>query len=91
LKEQSGKRPHLLFYALNTLEEATFREEIEALTHTLKLEVVYVLQDPSEKWNGESGYITKEILDRQTMEKQLVRRLSRLGYQVELRPWSQAG
>ncbi len=26
--------------------------------------MVYVLRDPPEKWDGESGYITKEILDR---------------------------
>jgi 3-phenylpropionate/trans-cinnamate dioxygenase ferredoxin reductase subunit len=62
--ERSDKRPYLLFYAINTWEEATFREEIEELTHTLKLEVVYVLRNPPEKWNGESGYITKETLDR---------------------------
>ena len=26
--------------------------------------MVYVLRNPPEKWNGESGYITKELLDR---------------------------
>ncbi len=34
------------------------------MTHHLKLKVVYVLQDPPENWQGESGYVTKEILAR---------------------------
>ena len=34
------------------------------MTHTLKLEVVYVLRNPPEQWKGESGYITREILAR---------------------------
>ena len=62
--ERSDRRPYLLFYAINTWDEATFREEIDELTHTLTLEVVYVLRDPPEQWTGESGFLTKEILER---------------------------
>jgi predicted ferric reductase len=62
--ERGDTRPYLLFYAIDSWEDATFRDEIEALTHKLKLEVVYVLRNPPEKWKGESGYITKGILDR---------------------------
>ena len=62
--ERGDTRPLYLFYAIDNWEGATFREEIEELTHKLKLEVVYVLRNPPEKWNGESGYITREILDR---------------------------
>jgi transposase len=39
----------------------------------------------------ELGETYFEARNRQTLAKQLVRRLSRLGYQVQLRPWSQAG
>jgi predicted ferric reductase len=62
--ERGDTRPYLLFYAIDTWKDATFREEIEALTNTLTLDVVYILRNPPEKWNGESGYITKEILNR---------------------------
>jgi 3-phenylpropionate/trans-cinnamate dioxygenase ferredoxin reductase subunit len=61
---RSDMRPYVLFYAIGTWEEATFREEIETLSNTLKLEVVYILSNPPEKWQGESGYITREILER---------------------------
>jgi len=57
--ERGDTRPLLLIYAVDTWEGATFREEIEELTHHLKLKVVYVLQDPPENWQGESGYVTK--------------------------------
>ena len=32
--ERGDTRPYVLFYAINTWEEASFREEIDALTHT---------------------------------------------------------
>ena len=50
--------------ATDNWEGATYREELEELTHQLKLEVVYVLRDAPENWKGESGYITREILAR---------------------------
>jgi 3-phenylpropionate/trans-cinnamate dioxygenase ferredoxin reductase subunit len=62
--ERGDTRSLKLFYAIDNWEDATFREEIEELTHELKLEVVYVLRNPPEMWKGESGYITKEILER---------------------------
>lgn len=62
--ERGDRRPLLLIYAVDTWEGATFREEIEELTRQLTLRVVYVLQTPPEGWQGESGYVTKEILAR---------------------------
>jgi predicted ferric reductase len=64
LAERGDTRPLLLLYAVNTWEDATFREEIEQLTKRLKLKVVYVLLNPPENWQGERGYITQEILAR---------------------------
>ena len=61
---RGDNRPLLLIYAVNNWEGATFREEIEELTHQLKLKVVYVLRNPPDDWKGESGYVTKEILER---------------------------
>lgn len=62
--QRGDRRPLLLIYAVDTWEGATFREEIEELTHQLKLQVVYVLRNPPENWKGESGFVTKEILER---------------------------
>jgi predicted ferric reductase len=58
-------RPLLLIYAADNWEGVTFREELEELTQRLKqLKVVYVLRNPPENWQGESGYVTKELLAR---------------------------
>ncbi len=58
-------RPLLLLYAADNWEGVTFREELEELSQRLKqLKVVYVLRNPPENWQGESGYVTKELLAR---------------------------
>ena len=62
--ERGDNRPLLLIYALDSWEGATFREELEALTNQIKLKVVYVLRNPPADWKGESGFVTKEILER---------------------------
>lgn len=64
LAERGDTRPLLLIYAANTWEDITFREEIEELTEHLNFKVVYVLRNPPENWEGESGYVTREILER---------------------------
>ncbi len=62
--ERGDNRPLLLLYAVDTWEGATFREELAELTNQIKLEVVYVLRNPPADWKGESGFVTKEILER---------------------------
>jgi 3-phenylpropionate/trans-cinnamate dioxygenase ferredoxin reductase subunit len=64
LKNRADNRPLLLIYANNVWEDITFREEIEALKSDLNLEVVHVLAYPPEDWQGESGFITQDILER---------------------------
>ncbi|MBL0361136.1 MAG: hypothetical protein IPP70_08780 [Elusimicrobia bacterium] len=41
-----------------------FREELERLRGELALTVVPVLETPPPGWTGETGYISREILDR---------------------------
>ncbi len=62
--DRKDDRPFTLIYANNTWEEVTFREEIEELKDKLDLSVVYVIKDPSEDWQGETGYVDKELLAR---------------------------
>jgi predicted ferric reductase len=64
LAERGDDRPLLLIYASKTWEDVIFREEIEALEQRLPLKVVHVIEQPHEGWNGERGFVTKEILDR---------------------------
>jgi predicted ferric reductase len=58
------RRPFVLIYGNVRHEEIAFRDELETLTNELELKVVHVLSEPEPEWTGESGNITKEILDR---------------------------
>lgn len=64
LKERDDPRTVLLIYANNDWEGITFREEIQALQDNLDLQVVHVLVKPPEGWQGERGFITRDLLDR---------------------------
>lgn len=64
LAEREDHRPLHLFYANKQWEDVTFREEIQDLQTRLRLTVTHVLEAPSEGWTGESGFVTREVLDR---------------------------
>ncbi len=64
LADRDDRRPLWLFYAYKNLERLTGHEELEALKARLQLQVVYILSDPPPQWSGESGFLTREILDR---------------------------
>ncbi|TVR87704.1 MAG: oxidoreductase, partial [Trueperaceae bacterium] len=54
-------------------ETTAFREQIDALTETTNLEVVYVLEDPPEEWQGETGFVTAELLARRLPVEKITR------------------
>jgi predicted ferric reductase len=64
MAEREDVRPVLLFYAGHDWESLTLREELDALTGRMNLKIVTVLDNPPQGWEGESGYITGEILSR---------------------------
>lgn len=64
LADRGEKRPLLLIYANNTWEAVTFRQELEELEQRLDLEVVHVLLDPPDGWEGEQGFVTSDLLAR---------------------------
>ena len=64
LADRGDGRSLLLFYAYNTWEDLTFREELEKLKEQLNLRIVYVLENPPADWQGESGFITEDLLTR---------------------------
>ncbi len=68
MNDRSDRRPVTLFYGAKTWEDATFREEIENMKASLNLQVVYVIEDAPEGWEGEKGYITAEVLSRNLSE-----------------------
>jgi predicted ferric reductase len=62
--EREDVRPVLLFYGGRDWDSLTFREELDQLTEHMNLKVIYVLEQPHEDWEGESGYITADVLSR---------------------------
>jgi predicted ferric reductase len=64
MADRGDPRPVLLFYADKKWDEVAYREELEALQQRLSLEVIYVLEDPDDDWDGEEGYVTPELLEK---------------------------
>ncbi len=64
LADRGDQRPLTLIYANKTMEAATFLEEIETLTTKLNLTLVHVPEIPPEGWQGESGFVNAQILDK---------------------------
>lgn len=71
MADRHDARPVLLIYASKPWEDMTFREEIEELKKHLNLKVVYVLENPHEGWNGESGWFTAELMARYLPENRI--------------------
>jgi predicted ferric reductase len=64
LADREDPRAMLLFYANPDLDDVALREELDRLEVRLDLEVVSVLEDPPDDWDGEAGLIGPELLDR---------------------------
>ncbi len=64
MADRGDKRPVTLLYGSRTWDDAHFREELETLTERLDLTVVHTLEQPPEGWEGETGFVTREMLSR---------------------------
>lgn len=70
MRDCGDQRRVVLLYAGASLDRLTFREELANLEQQLRLTVVHVLEDPPDDWQGEQGFITPEMLKRQTSESE---------------------
>ncbi len=64
MADRGDPRPVLLFYADKKLDDAAYREEIAELENQVQLKTVYVIEEPPDDFDGESGLISKEMLER---------------------------
>lgn len=64
MAKRGDRRPATLFYCNPTWDEVVFRDELADLEQLLDLAVVHVLEDPPDNWQGEAGFLTREILAR---------------------------
>jgi len=66
LADSGDTRPVVLLYGNKTEKDILFRDELDALPDNVR--VVHVLSDPDEKWDGERGFVTKDIITRHAGE-----------------------
>ncbi len=64
LADRSDRRPLTLIYGAATLDDMTFREELEQLTESLSLELVLVPAEPPPGWGDEHGRVDEALLRR---------------------------
>lgn len=64
LRDRDDVRPIVLFYAAHDWSRVSFRGELEALSRTLNLTIVFVFEKPGGDWEGECGFITADVLRR---------------------------
>lgn len=64
LADRGDERSCVLVYGNPSWDEVTYREELAELRGRLHLDVVHVIEDPPEDWDGEQGFIDDGILDR---------------------------
>lgn len=69
MRDRGHCNPVIFFYGSPSWDTVIFRDELAALEKELDcLEVIHVLERPPEGWEGESGYITADILARHLPE-----------------------
>jgi predicted ferric reductase len=64
LVARSDPRPVILIYANKTLEDAPFVEELDQIAQRIDLTIIHVPEDAPEHWQGETGRIDGNLLDR---------------------------
>jgi predicted ferric reductase len=59
-------RPVLLFYGASDLDNLTFSDELYALTASERLTLTYVpvLNNPPDGWEGETGFINAQVMEK---------------------------
>lgn len=63
MADREDERSVQFFYGNPTWESIAFREELAELEEELDLDVIHVLEKPPEDWEGESGFVTKDMLE----------------------------
>jgi len=66
MRDTGSNIPVLLIYANKDLESAVFREELSRISdgESPDLELIDILSNPKPDWNGETGYLDAEKLER---------------------------
>ncbi len=66
--DRRESRRCLLVYANQSLDQVILHDELERLRKRLELEVVHVLEEPPDDWEGETGLVDGDLLERHLPE-----------------------
>ena len=66
MRDDKSTAPVLLIYANHTEQDIVFRQELETMVQGgfPKLQVIHILDHPSEEWDGETGYVDEAKMTR---------------------------
>ncbi|HEX5618970.1 MAG TPA: ferric reductase-like transmembrane domain-containing protein [Solirubrobacteraceae bacterium] len=64
MADRHDVRPVVLFYGNRDWDDVAFRDELEQLKHQVDLTLVHVFERPPDEWEGETGYVTSDVLAR---------------------------
>lgn len=73
MADRGDRRPALLVYADDAWDRMPFRDDIEGLTERMALDVVYVVEEGHEGWDGEVGLVTPGLLARHLPDERIER------------------
>lgn len=73
MADRRDPRPIALFYANKSLDDMPYRKELATLGEQMDLELTLVPENPPDDWEGESGIIDWEMLERH-VPKDLIHR-----------------
>src|SRR3954453_8210173 len=64
MADRNDVRPAVLFYGNRDWDDVAFRDDLERLKDRLDLTLVHVLERTTPGWQGETGYVTADVLER---------------------------
>jgi 3-phenylpropionate/trans-cinnamate dioxygenase ferredoxin reductase subunit len=68
MADEEDTRPVYLFYGNNTVEEVVFFKALEQLKSRMNLIIVHVIFKPGPDWQGEQGFINREVIEKYLMD-----------------------
>jgi NAD(P)H-flavin reductase len=68
LEARDGQRKTTLVYGTPSKEQTPFYDELQKLSDSINLKIIHVFENAPEGWEGETGFITDELLHRHLPE-----------------------
>lgn len=71
MRDRQDPRPAVLFYATATCDDVVFAEELAAMPSQMDLRLIQVPENPPDGWEGPSGFIDRELIEKSLDDEEL--------------------